>query len=187
MGPLRYIAAPGLRRALALLLIALGLAGAAAPVSEFQLKAAFLFHFPAFVEWPPAALPRDKAPFVIGVLGKDPFGATLDDMVRGETVNQHPLAVERYRDAAEIRDCQILFIPAAELARLDPAVMTALKGHSVLTVTDADAAAPRGVIIALVKRDNRIRLRIDLQAARESNLTISSKLLRPAEIVGAGS
>jgi hypothetical protein len=174
------------RRVLALLLVMAGLLGAGTPVSEFQLKAAFLFHFPAFVEWPAAALPRDKAPFVIGVLGKDPFGPALDDMVRGETVNQHPLAIERFRSAAEIRDCQILFIPAAESSRLDAAAITALKGQSVLTVTDAETA-PRGVIIALIKRDNRIRLRIDVAAARDSNLIISSKLLRPAEIVGAGS
>lgn len=187
MGPLRNVGGRAVQRALALLLLTIALAGAGTAVGEFQLKAAFLFHFPAFVEWPAAALPGDRTPFVIGVLGKDPFGATLDDMVRGESVNQHPLTVVRYRDAAEIRGCQILFIPAAELGHLDAAVMSTLKARSVLTVTDADTEAPRGVIIALVKRDNKIRLRIDLQAARDSNLTISSKLLRPAEIVGAGS
>jgi hypothetical protein len=179
-------AAQVLKRALALLLLACGVAAAAEAVSEYQLKAVFLFNFARFVEWPPAALPRDNAPFVIGVLGKDPFGASLDEVLRGENVNQHPLAVERYHDAAEIGDCQILFIPANEIGHLE-AILTALKGKSTLTVTDADTPAVRGVIIALVKRDNRIRLRIDLQAAKAGNLTISSKLLRPAEIVGAGS
>lgn len=183
---LRAIAARPLRRWFALLLVATGLAGAAAPVSEFQLKSVFLFNFAQFVEWPSSALPRDNAPFVIAVLGRDPFGTTLDDVVRGEAVNGHPLAVERYRSAAEIRACQILFIPAAELAHLEE-ILAAVKGRSVLTVTDADGPAPPGVVIGLVKRDNRIRLRIDLQAAKASNLTISSKLLRPAEIVGAGS
>jgi hypothetical protein len=186
MGLLKHIRAPslGLRSAL-VLLIACGLAGAAAPVSESQLKAVFLFNFSHFVEWPAAAL-RDDAPFVIGVLGRDPFGTDLDEVLRGETVNGRPLAVERYPNAAAIRDCQILFIPAAEAGHLE-AILTALKGKSTLTVTDADNPAVRGVIIGLVKRDNRIRLRIDLQAAKASNLTISSKLLRPAEIVGAGS
>ncbi|TLY83974.1 MAG: YfiR family protein, partial [Gammaproteobacteria bacterium] len=93
---------------------------------------------------------------------------------------------ERYSSSAEIRECQILFIPAAELTHLDR-ILGALKGRSVLTITDSDGAAPRGVIIGLLRQDNRIRLRIDLQAARANNLTISSKLLRPAEIVGAGS
>jgi len=171
---------------LALLLIGGGLLGAAAPVSEYQLKAVFLFNFAQFVEWPPAALPGDSAPFVIGVLGKDPFGADLDDIVRGETVNRHPLSVVRYQDVAEVRDCQILFIAASELPQLE-GILAALRGRSILTVTDADSPAVRGVMIALVRQEKRIRLRIDLQATKASNLTISSKLLRPAEIVGSGS
>ena len=186
MGLLRRLAARSLQRSLALLLVAWALAGAAAPVSEYQLKAVFLFNFAHFVEWPATAFPRENAPFVIGVLGKDPFGRDLDDVVRGEAVDRHPFAVERYASVADIRDCQILFIPASELAHLD-GILASLKGHSVLTVTDADGPAPRGVIIGLFRHDNRIRLRIDLEAAKAGNLTISSKLLRPAEIVGTGS
>ena len=183
MGLLSSIVAP-LRRGLALLLVVAGVAGAAAPVSEYQLKAVFVFNFAHFVEWPPASLPADNAPFVIGVLGKDPFGRELDEAVRGESVNQHPLAIERYPDVARLRNCQILFISSAELTHLDE-ILAALKGRSVLTVTEGPA--PRGVVIDLLREENRIRLRIDLDAARAGNLTISSKLLRPAEIVGAGS
>jgi hypothetical protein len=186
MGLLRNIAARRLWRRFALLLIASGLLGAAAPVSEYQLKAVFLFNFAQFVEWPPAALPRESAPFLIGVLGKDPFGADLDDVVRGEAVNRHPLVVVRYHNVAEVRDCHILFIAASELPQLE-GILAALKGRSILTVTDADGPAVHGVMIGLVRQDNRVRLRIDLQATKASNLTISSKLLRPAEIVGSGS
>jgi hypothetical protein len=175
-----------LSRALALLLLAGTALGAGAPVSEYQLKAVFLFNFAQFIEWPAAALPRDSAPFVIGVLGQDPFGSELDDVVRAESVNHHPLAVERYHSVTEVRDCQILFIAASERAHLDQ-VLAALKGRSILTVTDATAPTPSGVMIELVRADNRIKLRIDLQAAKDSNLTISSKLLRPAEIVGSRS
>jgi uncharacterized protein DUF4154 len=187
MGLLKHICARslGLRSAL-VLLITCGLTGAAVPVSESQLKAVFLFNFAHFVEWPAAALPHGNAPFVIGVLGRDSFGNTVNEVVRGETVNGRPLAVERYPNATAIRDCQILFIPASELAGLAD-ILAAIKGRSVLTVTDADGPAPRGVIIGLIRQDNRIRLRIDLEAAKASNLTISSKLLRPAEIVRAGS
>jgi hypothetical protein len=186
VGLLRNTATRRLWRRLALVLIAGDLLGAAAPVSEYQLKAVFLFNFAQFVEWPPAALPRENAPFVIGVLGKDPFGADLDDVVRGETVNRHPLAVARYHNVAEVRDCQILFIAASELAQLED-ILAALRGRSILTVTDAEGPMVRGVMIGLLRQDNRIRLRIDLQAAKASNLTISSKLLRPAEIVGSRS
>ena len=181
MGTLKHIG----RRTLgwALYLTLWGLLGASAPVSEYQLKAVFLFNFAHFVEWPPGA-PADGAPFVIGVLGKDPFGSSLDEVVRGEALSGHPLAVERYADVTRLRNCQILFIPAAELAHL-PEILESLKGRSVLTVTEGPA--PRGAVIDLLKEESRIRLRIDLAAAKANNLTISSKLLRPAEIVGAGS
>jgi hypothetical protein len=184
MGFLIRSAGHPLRRSLALLLCLWAVMGAVAPVGEYQLKAVFLFNFAHFVEWPAAALPGDDAPFVIGVLGKDPFGSSLDEVVRGETVGGRRLAIERYPDVARLRSCQILFIQAEELAHLDQ-ILDAVKGHSVLTVTDGPAA--RGVVIDLVKEESHIRLRIDLEAAKASNLTISSKLLRPAQIVGAGS
>lgn len=184
MGILRHLATAPRALSLALLLTVLGLVGAAAPVSEYQLKAVFLFNFAHFVEWPPSALAEESAPFVIGVLGKDPFGGSLEDVVRGETVNHHPLLIERYPDVARLRNCQILFIPAAELAHLAE-VLDAVRGRSVLTVTEGPA--PRGAVIALLKDDSHIRMRIDLAAAKASSLTISSKLLRPAQIVDAGS
>jgi YfiR/HmsC-like len=184
MGLVSSVAAQPLRRCLLLLLALCALQGAAAPVAEYQLKAVFLFNFAHFVEWPAAALPGGNAPFVIGVLGKDPFGSSLDEVVRGESVGGHPLAIERYADVEHLNGCQILFISATELTHLDR-IVAALKGRSVLTVTEGPA--PRGVVIDLLKEDSRIRLRIDLEAARASNLTISSKLLRPAQVIGAGS
>lgn len=183
MGILGRIVAASLVRKLALLCIAGLLTTAAAPVSEYQLKAVFLFNFAQFVEWPPSAFSQTNAPFIIGVLGQDPFGSTLDDVVRGEMVNGHPLAVQRYASVSDVRDCQILFIPATELAHVGE-VLAKLKGRSVLTVTDADEAPQRGVIIGLITQDRQIRLRIDVQAAKVASLIISSKLLRPAEIVG---
>jgi YfiR/HmsC-like len=156
----------------------------AAP-SEYQVKAVFLFNFTHFVDWPPDAFPRPDTPFVIGVLGEDPFGSQLDDVVRGERVNQRPLVIERYRSLADIRNCNILFIGSSEIGHLEQ-ILAALKGRSILTVSDADAVGQRGVMIRLVTENNRIRLRIDVSAAKAGNLTISSKLLRPAEIVGGG-
>jgi hypothetical protein len=187
MGLLSKVTGAALARKLALFVLATGLCTAAAAVSEYQLKAVFLFNFAQFVEWPTSAFAQQNAPFVIGVLGKDPFGANLDDVVHGENINNHPLIVQRYRDVQDIGGCQILFIPAAELEHLDE-ILAALRGRSVLTVTDANATARRGVMIGIIRQDSKIRLRIDVEAAKAANLTISSKLLRPAEIVGpAGS
>lgn len=170
---------------LAMVVFAVTTSWAAAAPSEYQVKAVFLFNFTQFVDWPPEAFPGPDAPFVIGVLGKDPFGAQLDEVVRGETVNGRPLVVERYRNVTEIHNCNILFIGGTEAGHLEE-ILAGLKGRSILTVSDADAVGQSGVMIRLVTQSNRIRLRIDVGAAKAGNLTISSKLLRPAEIVGGG-
>jgi hypothetical protein len=144
-----------------------------------------LFNFSHFVEWPPSAFASPDAPFVIGVFGYDPFGTQLDEVARGETVNGRPLVVRRVRNAAEAADCQILFMHHSEAARLDD-VLAALSHRSTLTVSDLDEAGQRGVMIALATENNRIRLRVNVDSARAAHLTISSKLLRSAEIVGSG-
>jgi YfiR/HmsC-like len=181
-----------LRHAVAIVavLLALGAAPAraqapAAP-TEYQVKAVFLFNFSQFVDWPAGSFPDGRAPLVIGVLGKDPFGATLDEIVRGETVNGRPLEVRRYGSAEQIDDaCHILFIERSQEERFD-GVLAALKGRSVLTVGDFEGFARRGGIIRFVTVGNKIRLRVNLAAAQDAKLTISSKLLRPAQIVAPG-
>ena len=160
-------------------------ASSAAAPTEYQVKAVFLFNFAQFVEWPPSVFKSPDTPFVIGVLGRDPFGSDLDAVVRGERVEQRSMVVERYRTVSEVQNCNILYIGRTAIGDL-PQILTALKGRSVLTVSDADGADQSGVMIRLVNQNNRIRLQIDVAAAKAGSLTISSKLLRPAEIVGGG-
>lgn len=162
-----------------------GLSAQTAPAPEYQVKAVFLFRFAQFVDWPPEAFPDAQAPLVIGVLGRDPFGAYLDETVRGETVTNRPLAVQRYRRVEEIKTCHILFISRSEMDRLGR-VLARLRGRSILTVADAEDSGLRDVMIALVTAQNKIRLSINLQAAEAADLAISSKLLRLAEIVTTG-
>jgi hypothetical protein len=157
--------------------------GSVAP--EYQVKAVFLYNFAQFVEWPASAFPDSAAPLVICVLGEDPFGPYLDETVRGETVQAHPLAVQRHRRVEDIKGCHILFVSRQELERL-PEILDTLKGRPTLTVGDAEGFAKRGGMIRFMTDQNRIRLRINLQAARAANLTLSSKLLRPAQIVRTG-
>jgi len=176
-----------LLRALGLLLLGSSLAAAqalaASPApSEYQVKAVFLFNFSQFVEWPPAAFAGPAAPFVIGVLGRDPFGASLDEAVRGETANGRPLVVRRFRRLEDVDNCQILFIDRSEGARLEE-IVAGLHHRGTLTVTDFEGSARRGAMIGLMNESSRIRLRIDVAAARAAGLVISSKLLRPAQIV----
>lgn len=175
----------------AVLAALLALAGAlparaqAPPPTEYDVKAVFLFNFSQFVDWPAAAFADGRSPLVIGVLGRDPFGATLDEIVRGETVNGRPLVVRRYQSFEQIDTCHILFIDRSQDSQLD-AIVAALKNRSILTVGDFDGFARRGGMIRFVTVGNRIRLRVNLTAAQEAQLTISSKLLRPAEIVEPG-
>jgi YfiR/HmsC-like len=154
----------------------------AATVPEYQIKAVFLFNFAQFVEWPASAFPDSGGPLVIGVLGEDPFGSYLDETVRGETAHGRPIDVRRLDRLDEITGCHILFISRGELHRLDE-IRSTLRGRSVLTVSDAEGFASRGGMIRFVTDRNRIRLRINLEAARAAHLTLSSKLLRPARIV----
>jgi hypothetical protein len=155
------------------------------PAKEYQLKAVFLFNFAQFVDWPASAFPAPDTPLVIGILGRDPFGTYLDETVRGETVKGHPLAVQRFRRVEDITTCHILFISGAEEGRLEQ-VLAGLKGRSILTVGDVEGFAARGGMIRFLTDQNRIRLRINLEVAKADDLTVSSKLLRPAEIVSTG-
>ena len=151
--------------------------------TEYQVKAVFVYNFSHFVEWPPQAFASADAPFVIGILGGDPFGAHLDEAVHGEQIGQHPLLVRRFHSIDEIGECQILYIDRAAGAQL-PQILAALEHRDTLTVSDLDGAAEHGVMIQFATENNRIRLRINVESARAAGLTISSKLLRPAEIVG---
>lgn len=154
---------------------------APADTPEYQVKAVFLFNFAQFVHWPPEAFPEAQAPLVIGVLGDDPFGPYLDETVRGEKVNTHPLVVRRYRRVEEIKSCHVLFISRSEANRLDQ-IIASLKGRNILTVSDADDFGRRGGMVGLVTEKSKIRMRVKLEAVKAANLTISSKMLRVAEI-----
>jgi hypothetical protein len=156
-------------------------AAAGAPSPEYQIKAVFLFNFAQFVEWPASAFADEHAPLVIGVLGEDPFGAQLDDAVRGEVIGGRPLQVQRYHRVDEIGPCHILFISGSESGQLDR-LMGRLKGRSLLTVGDVEAFNRAGGMVRFVTENNKIRLRINVEAAKAVDLMISSKLLRPAMI-----
>ena len=169
----------GIRRfgAAALLLLA-SAAGQAAPVPEYQVKADFLLNFAQFVSWPS---PAANTPFIIGILGDDPFGSYLDEIVRGEKVNDRPLTIQRLRRRADPRACHILFISQSERDRVAQ-VLSNLKGRTVLTVSDIDGFTDLGGMIQLFTEKNNVRMRINLDAVKAANLRVSSKLLRMAEV-----
>jgi hypothetical protein len=152
------------------LLSPLGSAGEAENHLEYQVKAAFLFNFLKFVEWPPAAA---ETPWVIGVLGHDPFGEVLDETVRGKIVNGRKIEVHRYSKPAEAKDCNILFIGRGDYERTGIPTQSGL-----LTVGEAAGFLRSGGAVSFYLEENRVRFEIRPEAARAAGLHVSSQLLK---------
>jgi hypothetical protein len=157
---------------------------ASQPAPEYLIKAAYLYNFAMFVEWPTAAFERTDSPIVIGVLGPDPFGSALDQTVRNKTVNNRRIRIDRVQSVQDLGRCHILFVSPSETSRLND-VANRLDGASVLIVGDTAGLAKRGAIITFVVEDNKVRLEVNVEAAKRARLSISSKLLNLARIVRA--
>jgi hypothetical protein len=147
---------------------------------EEQLKAAFLFHFTQFVEWPETALPADNSPLIIGVLGKSPFDAFLIGVISDETVKGHPVEVRYYKDVSEIKACHLLYINLP--GDMTKKALQQLRSRPVLTVSDKKGFLKAGGMIRLFSENNKVRFRINPSAAEAEHLALSSKLLNLAEI-----
>ncbi len=159
---------------------------AEAPVSkEYQVKAVFLFNFAQFVQWPPKSFTSAGDPFYIGILGEDPFDAFLDETVKGEKVDGHPLVIRRYGNVEEATGCQILFISRSEAGRMAD-ILSSLKGRNILTVADSGNFIENGGVVYFVTEGKKIHFKISLEAAKQAKLTISSQVLRLAQIAGPG-
>lgn len=160
----------------AVLLACTGLAAAppAGAVTEYELKAAFLYNFASFTEWPPKAAPG----MAVCVAGQDPFGSVLDGL-KGKIVQGAAIEVRRVSTPAEARACRILFIGMLDDSEL-AALLAALRGSPVLTVADSRDAARRGVMIGLVTDAGRVGFEVNTGVASGAGLVLSSKLLRLA-------
>jgi len=149
---------------------------------EYQVKAAFLYNFAKFVEWPPGTFSSPSDPIGICIAGVNPFGSTLDTMVQGKKMGERVFAVRRIPDTQQAKECQILFIGGTEWKRLR-SLLDALKGAAILTVGETDDFTAAGGMIAFQLAGPRVRIQIDLETAEHSRLKISSKLLSLAQIV----
>ena len=151
--------------------------------AEYNVKLAFLFNFARFVEWPPDAFSGDNAPLVICVLGENPFKAELEDELRGRMAAGHPIEIKRFPPSADSGACHLMFIPSRE-GKAGEKMLPALKGSNTLTVGETQGFAERGGIVNFVLRDDRkLGFEINLGAASQTRLKISSKLLNLARIV----
>jgi hypothetical protein len=152
---------------------------------EYQVKAAFLFNFAQFVEWPSTVLTNADMPFCIGVLGDDPFGTALDETIQGETVNGHKIAVQHARRFKDLTNCQMIFICKSEKGRLKE-IMTELDSGAVLSVSEIDGFAEKGGIINFYLDGSKVRFEINPAVARHDGLKVSSQLLSLGKIIQGG-
>lgn len=151
--------------------------------SEAQVKAAFLLNFPKYVDWPPAAFAAPTTPLVFGILGDKDVAAEFSVMSRGKIIDGHPIKFLPVTSAEQCRGCHVLFV-GTEADRKFPEILSQLHGHCTLTVGETEDFIEEGGIINLARRDRRIALEVNIDAARQTELKISSKLLALATVKG---
>ena len=165
-----------------------GLSASGQGAKEYDLKAAFLCKFALFVKWPTNAFSDAKAPIIIGVLGSDPFGNSLEEVARNETFQERKLTVRNYASVESLMNqadeaakiCHILFISQSESGKLGR-IFTGLKGRPVLTVGESERFCQNGGIIQFVIVENKVRFIINQDAARAAEIKLSATLLDLAE------
>lgn len=150
--------------------------------TEYQVKAAFLLNFAKFIEWPSSSFANPQAPFLICILGTDPFGPMIDETLHGQTLGGRAVAVQRVRDAGALRHCQVGFISTSEKKRVQD-IIEAVKGASVLLVGESPQFAAAGGMIQFGMEDDHVRFLINPEAAERAGLRVSSKLLSLATII----
>jgi len=149
---------------------------------EYKVKAAYLYNFAKFVEWPAEKFPQPASPIIIGVVGEDPFGDTLDETVKGKTVNGRSILIRRLAPGADLKQCHLLFI-SRSLKNSLASILAGLKSESVLTVSETDQFASRGGMIDLIIVDDSVKLEINLDTAERAGLKVSSKLSSVARVI----
>jgi hypothetical protein len=159
-------------------------AGDAGPSREYELKAVFLFNFAQFIQWPATAFESPNAPFVIGILGEDPFNGAIDEAVAGETVGGRPIQVRRFSRVEDARASHILYVDDSIRANVDRFLGT-VRARPILTVSDIPGFARRGGTVGFYLDGVKLRFEINPTEAQRSGLQLSSQLLKLARIVPA--
>ena len=163
--------------------VLLGASLAQQPVStEYQVKAAYLFNFAKFVEWPANTFSNANAPLEICVIGLNPFGRGLEDSIAGKTVSGRHIEISHKSDAVSARSCQIVFISVSDKGQISQ-LLQQLNGASVLTVGNTSGFTNDGGMINFVLEGDRVRFEANLEAAEHAHLKISARLLGVAKSV----
>ncbi|HUA15829.1 MAG TPA: YfiR family protein [Verrucomicrobiae bacterium] len=150
--------------------------------TDYQVKAAYLYNFGKFVQWPANPSTQKDSLFSVCVLGQDPFGPALDATLSGASIGGQRVVARRISSPEESVNCRILFLGATEAARMNK-IIQSLDKEAVLTVSDLPEFSQRGGMIQFVTEGNRVRFEVNLEAAQQAGLTLSSELLKVATTV----
>jgi YfiR/HmsC-like len=150
---------------------------------EYSIKAAFLYHFSTYIEWPESARPREGEPFVIGVYRHNPFGAALDQIAQQKKLAGHAIEIRLIKSIEEIAGCQILFVPASVTVAEQAALLKVTRSAPVFVVGESDDFVARGGDAQFFLEGNKVRFAFGEGAAERSDLKVSSKLLTLAKLI----
>jgi hypothetical protein len=150
--------------------------------TEYQVEAIYLFNFLKFVEWPSRVATNANGPWVIGIIGDNPIGNELPQIITGKTIQGHELQVRRFQNGEDLHVCRAVFISASERKHL-PSILANLRGSSVLTVGDMDGFLAFGGMIRFVKGDKAMKIAINAEATDRGGFKVSSKLLSLGSMV----
>jgi hypothetical protein len=150
---------------------------------ESKIKAAYLYNFARYIQWPEDTFKNEKEPFCIGIVGTDPIKKNLEQLAKSKTINGRSLRVKQFTRPIEVQPCQILFISPSLKPESQQQILRSMEGKNVLMVGQSDAFLDMGGVIDFVVRNNKVRLMVDLDAAQREKLKFSAKLLRVAKVV----
>lgn len=165
-----------------ILVIAIAPMTTQAQTREYQIKAAFLFNFAQFVDWPTTAFADSTSPFYIGVLGDDPFGAALDETIQGAAINNHKIILVRSQQIGDLKNCQMIFVSKSEKRHISD-ILSSLDSRPILTVSEVDGFAQDGGGINFYLEGTKVRFEINSGVTQNDGLKVSSQLLSLGKIV----
>jgi hypothetical protein len=146
------------------------------------VKLGFLYNFAQFVRWPSDAFGSPNAPLMICVAGRDPFDPSIEQELRSRTVGGHPVEIKRLKATDDPKVCHMIFVRGGD-KRAAARILASQKGSNTLTVGETQGFADRGGLINLIIENKKLRFEVNLDAAEQTRLKISSKLLALAKIV----
>jgi len=151
------------------------------PAPEYAVKAAFIYNFTQFITWPADAFTSADAPFIVAIVGNDPFKGAMDRAMEGKSAGGRPITVKHFASADQIGPCHLLFVPA-EMDDSLSQIMDKTHNHPVLTVGESDRFSPAGGGMRFYIEDGKVRFEIDPDVIDAARLKVSAKLMKLARI-----